>query len=78
MTVSGTVQLEAEVAGTWLVQVLTDGWSDEEKQKLADGDQEALAALKDEALKRTLQSPDECDVTDYQVAVSSGRKEGGQ
>lgn len=53
----GNVRVELSVSGQWAITLLTQGWSDAEKQALLDGDKESADALVDEAVARTLNKP---------------------
>jgi hypothetical protein len=58
---SGSVEITYDVRGTWALSLLTEGWTDAEKQALIDGKDEARAALIDAHCQRTLLNPDQCD-----------------
>ena len=65
-----SVYVELEVKGRYALSVITDRWSEDEKQALMDGDPEALRAAVDAAVARALTAPTEVEVTHEAVYVS--------
>lgn len=63
----GSVFIQLEVSRRIAVSLLVDGWSAEEKDRLLDGDRGAMQALKEEAERRTANSPDRIDVISSEV-----------
>lgn len=57
----GSVRMELLVTGTWAISLLTEGWTEKEKQRLMDGDRVALNELFDRAEQQTLRLPDDVE-----------------
>lgn len=53
----GSVHVVVSVEGQWALSLLTEAWSDEQKQDLLDGDRGAAEALYDAAVARSLAEP---------------------
>lgn len=66
----GSIVVEATVSGRWAISLLTEGWTDEEKQGLLDGDQEAIDALEDAALRATMNEAHDVEDEHYRIEWS--------
>lgn len=64
------VYLELKVTGRWPINQLIQGWTQDEKKDLFAGDEDAMDALKQEALTYTMRSPEAVD-EDY-IKVTLG------
>lgn len=69
--VSGSAYAELHLEGRWALSLLTQGWSDCERQALLDGDATAKAELKDALIGRILGNPDEFDVETFELTITS-------
>ena len=57
----GSVEIGYTVRGLWALSKLTEGWTDEEKQALIDGDDMARSELISAHWALTREHPEECD-----------------
>lgn len=67
--IRGSARATYELRGHHALSVLTEGWTEEEKQNLLADDPEAKDALKSALLARTLTAPDECETFDFEIRI---------
>lgn len=53
----GRIEVTVELLGEFSIADLTDGWSEDELRELAEGDEEAITALEDEARSEIWRRP---------------------
>lgn len=63
------VYVELKVTGKWPINQLIQGWTEDEKKALFSGDEEAMDALKQEALTYTMRSPEVVDEDYIEVTL---------
>lgn len=69
----GSIYVELDVNGRWAVSLLTKDWSAEEKAALLAGEEDAREALRDAAMRATMDSPDDVDLRFAEVDVNGER-----
>lgn len=67
--VRGSAFAELHLEGRWALSLLTKGWSDEERQALLDGDNEAKAEVCDALVLRIMNGPDESSVDHFELRI---------
>lgn len=68
----GSALVTFEITNRWALSLLTESWSDEDKQALLDGDREAHDALWDAAVQRSLGEPQDIDRVVFQINIRDG------
>lgn len=59
--IKGVARITLRVEGEYDLSALTEGWSDEEKEALLAGEDDAEQALEDVMTGCSLRDPDECE-----------------